>query len=176
MTEDFQKSSTHWGIGISEQYGFSMRKGASHFGLMITGQGSNRLKASNSIMSTIASFGKSSWITLSVAWRSSFLSQWGMPPKIQSRERLYKYTLQWALSSSFKKKNCQREERTPSSEDQHSSRWFSNWGWLGHNYSEVPNRRADQNKRAGLEESDTLLAYLLSKSINEQGGIFHFSK
>ena len=30
-------------------------------------------------------------------------------------------------------------------------------------YSEVPNRRADQNKRAGLEESDTLLAYLLSK-------------
>ena len=133
MTEDFQKSSTHWGIGISEQYGFSMRKGASHFGLMITGQGSNRLKASNSIMSTIASFGKSSWITLSVAWRSSFLSQWGMPPKIQSRERLYKYTLQWALSSSFKKKNCQREERTPPSEDQHSSRWFSNWGWLGHN-------------------------------------------
>ena len=43
-------------------------------------------------------------------------------------------------------------------------------------YSEVPNRRADQNKRAGLEESDTLLAYLLSKSINEQGGIFHFTK
>ena len=37
-------------------------------------------------------------------------------------------------------------------------------------YSEVPNRRADQNKRAGLEESDTLLAYLLSKLINEQGG------
>ena len=36
-------------------------------------------------------------------------------------------------------------------------------------YSEVPNRRADQNKRAGLEESDTLLAYLLSKLINEQG-------
>ena len=44
------------------------------------------------------------------------------------------------------------------------------------NYSEVPNRRADQNKRAGLEESDTLLAYLLSKLINEQGGIFHFTK
>ena len=43
-------------------------------------------------------------------------------------------------------------------------------------YSEVPNRRADQNKRAGLEESDTLLAYLLSKLINEQGGIFHFTK
>ena len=43
-------------------------------------------------------------------------------------------------------------------------------------YSEVPNRRADQNKRAGLEESDTLLAYLLSKEINEQGGIFHFTK
>ena len=43
-------------------------------------------------------------------------------------------------------------------------------------YSEVPNRRADQNKRAGLEESDTLLAYLLSKLINEQGGIFKFTK
>ena len=43
-------------------------------------------------------------------------------------------------------------------------------------YSEVPNRRADQNKRAGLEEIDTLLAYLLSKLINEQGGIFHFTK
>ena len=43
-------------------------------------------------------------------------------------------------------------------------------------YSEVPNRRADQNKRAGLENSATLLAYLLSKLINEQGGIFHFTK
>ena len=40
-------------------------------------------------------------------------------------------------------------------------------------YSEVPNRRADRNKRAGLEKSATLLAYLLSKLINEQGGIFH---
>ena len=39
-------------------------------------------------------------------------------------------------------------------------------------YYEVPNRRADQNKQAGLEKSATLLAYLLSKSINEQGGIF----
>ena len=43
-------------------------------------------------------------------------------------------------------------------------------------YSEVPNRRADRNKRAGLEKSGTLLAYLLSKLINEQGGIFHFTK
>ena len=41
-----------------------------------------------------------------------------------------------------------------------------------YNYSEVPNRRADRNKRAGLEKSGTLLAYLLSKLINEQGGIF----
>ena len=40
------------------------------------------------------------------------------------------------------------------------------------NYSEVPNRRADQNKRAGLEKSAILLAYLLSKLINEQSGIF----
>ena len=40
------------------------------------------------------------------------------------------------------------------------------------NYSEIPNRRADRNKRAGLEKSATLLAYLLSKLINEQGGIF----
>ena len=41
------------------------------------------------------------------------------------------------------------------------------------NYSEVPNRRADWNKRAGLKKSPTLLAYLLSKLINEQGGNFH---
>ena len=41
-------------------------------------------------------------------------------------------------------------------------------------YSEVPNRRADRNKRAGLEKSATLLAYLLSKLINEQGGNFLF--
>ena len=39
-------------------------------------------------------------------------------------------------------------------------------------YSEVPNRRADRNKQAGLEESATLLAYLLSELINEQSGIF----
>ena len=39
-------------------------------------------------------------------------------------------------------------------------------------YSEVPNTRADRNKRAGLEKSATLLAYLLSKLINEQGSIF----
>ena len=39
-------------------------------------------------------------------------------------------------------------------------------------YSEVPNRRADWNKQTDLEESATLLAYLLSKLINEQGGIF----
>ena len=39
--------------------------------------------------------------------------------------------------------------------------------------SEVPNRRAaGWNKRAGLEESATLLAYLLSKLINEEGGVF----
>ena len=39
-------------------------------------------------------------------------------------------------------------------------------------YSEVPNRRADQNKRAGLEKNSILPAFLLSKLINEQGGIF----
>ena len=44
--------------------------------------------------------------------------------------------------------------------------------WVAYRYSEVPNRRADRNKRAGLEESATLLAYLLSKLINEQSGIF----
>ena len=43
-------------------------------------------------------------------------------------------------------------------------------------YSEVPNRRADRNKRAGFEKIATLLAYLLSKLMNEQGGIFHFTK
>ena len=43
---------------------------------------------------------------------------------------------------------------------------------LVHDYSEVPNTRADRNKRAGLEKSANLLAYLLSKLINEQGGIF----
>ena len=45
----------------------------------------------------------------------------------------------------------------------------------GH-YSEVPNRRADRNKQAGLEKSGTLLANLLSKLINDQGGIVHFTK
>ena len=44
--------------------------------------------------------------------------------------------------------------------------------WFLSNYSEVPNRTADRNKRAGLEKNASLLAYLLSKSINEQGGIF----
>ena len=39
-------------------------------------------------------------------------------------------------------------------------------------YSEVPNRRAHRNKRAGLEKNSTLPAFLLSKLINEQGGIF----
>ena len=39
-------------------------------------------------------------------------------------------------------------------------------------YSEIPNKRGDWNKRAGLEKSANLLAYLLSKLINEQGGIF----
>ena len=39
-------------------------------------------------------------------------------------------------------------------------------------YSEVPNRRADRNKRAGLEKSANLLGYILSKLINKQGGIF----
>ena len=39
-------------------------------------------------------------------------------------------------------------------------------------YSEVPNRRADRNKRTASEENATLLAYLLSKLINEQSGIF----
>ena len=39
-------------------------------------------------------------------------------------------------------------------------------------YSEVPNKRADRNKRAGSEKSGTLLAYLLSKLISKQGGIF----
>jgi hypothetical protein len=39
-------------------------------------------------------------------------------------------------------------------------------------YSEVPNRRADWNKRAGMEKNVTLLASSLSKSINEQGEIF----
>ena len=42
----------------------------------------------------------------------------------------------------------------------------------GGTYSEVPNRRADRNKRVGLEKSAKLLAYLLSKLIHEQGGIF----
>ena len=46
-------------------------------------------------------------------------------------------------------------------------------GHLDHDYySEVPNRRADRNKQAGLEESATLFAYLLSKLLNEQRRIF----
>ena len=43
---------------------------------------------------------------------------------------------------------------------------------LKSNYSEVPNRRADWNKRAGLEKSSNLPAFLLSKLINERGEIF----
>ena len=43
--------------------------------------------------------------------------------------------------------------------------------FLTNAYSEVPNRRADLNKRAELEKNATLLAYLVSKSINEYGGI-----
>ena len=40
-------------------------------------------------------------------------------------------------------------------------------------YSEVPaNRRAVRNKRAGLGKNSTLPAFLLSKLINEQGGIY----
>ena len=45
-------------------------------------------------------------------------------------------------------------------------------GIFGIIYSEVPNRRADRNKRAGLEKNSSLPAFLLSKLINEQGGIF----
>ena len=37
--------------------------------------------------------------------------------------------------------------------------------------SGVPNRRADRNKRAGLEKDSTLSTFLLSKLINELGGI-----
>ena len=36
-------------------------------------------------------------------------------------------------------------------------------------YSEVPNRRADRNKRAGLERKCHPACLLLSKLINEQG-------
>ena len=39
-------------------------------------------------------------------------------------------------------------------------------------YSEVPNTRADRNKQAGLGKNSTLPTFLLSKLINEQGGIF----
>ena len=50
------------------------------------------------------------------------------------------------------------------------SRLYSNFsGW---NYSEVPNRRADQNKRADLEKKWHPACLLLSKLINKQGGIF----
>ena len=39
-------------------------------------------------------------------------------------------------------------------------------------YSEVPNRRADRHNRAGLEKNSILPAFLLSKLIDKQGGIF----
>ena len=39
-------------------------------------------------------------------------------------------------------------------------------------YSEVPNRRADRHNRAGLEKNSVLPAFLLSKLIIEQVGIF----
>ena len=38
-------------------------------------------------------------------------------------------------------------------------------------YSDVPNRQADRSKIGGLEKNATVLTYLLSKSINKQGGI-----
>ena len=41
-----------------------------------------------------------------------------------------------------------------------------------YSYSEVPNRRADRNKRADLEKKWHPACLLLSKLINEQGGIF----
>ena len=41
---------------------------------------------------------------------------------------------------------------------------------------EVPNRRADWNKQEGLGKNSTLPAFLLSKLINEQGGIFRLKK
>ena len=44
--------------------------------------------------------------------------------------------------------------------------------WIFAIYSEVPDRQADRNKQAGLKKNANLLTYLLSKSINEQGGIF----
>ena len=40
-------------------------------------------------------------------------------------------------------------------------------------YSEVPNRRAERNKRAGLKKKCPPACLLLSKLIKEQGGIFH---
>ena len=39
-------------------------------------------------------------------------------------------------------------------------------------YSEVPNRRADRNKRAGLGKKCHPACLLLSELINEQSGIF----
>ena len=50
--------------------------------------------------------------------------------------------------------------------------WMQHLELLCFKYCEVPHRRADRNKRADLEKSTTLLAYFLSKLINEQGGIF----
>ena len=38
-------------------------------------------------------------------------------------------------------------------------------------YSEVPNRRADQNKLGEMEKKITLPAFLLSKLVNEHCGI-----
>ena len=43
--------------------------------------------------------------------------------------------------------------------------------WIS-TYSEVPNRRADRNKREGLEKKCHPPCLLLSKLINEQGWIF----
>jgi hypothetical protein len=51
------------------------------------------------------------------------------------------------------------------------------WVWLNllsclPTLKSLSNRRADRNKRAGLGKNSTLPAFLLSKLINEQGGIF----
>ena len=79
----------------------SIKIGASHFGLMIKGQGLNLLKASSSVISIIDSSGKFSWITWSVALSNSFFS-WQVMLPIE----------QFHIKRNFKAKNVMFEEKS----------------------------------------------------------------
>ena len=83
--------------------------------------------------------------------------------------------LHWLVEPKTKKKGTGSDVITPWSPTLPGTNLVSNvkkFFFVSNNYSEVPNRRADWNKGAGLGKNSTLPASLLSKLINEQCGIF----